>query len=52
MLHAQIISSKDIVSLSQRLPVSSQKNSLMAKGKLAYDMLYNTIINTNKRVTV
>jgi len=52
MLHAQTISSKDIISLSQRLPISSQKNSLMVKGKLAYEMLYNTIKNTNKRVTV
>lgn len=52
MLHAHTISSKDIISLSKRLPVSNQQNSLMVKGKLAYDMLFNTIINTNKRATV
>jgi predicted glycosyltransferase len=52
MHHAASITSTDVISLSQQLPLSNQKNSLMAKGKLAYDMLYNTIINTNKSITV
>ena len=52
MLHANSISSKEVISLSQQLPFANQENTLMAKGKLAYEVLYNTIINTNKRVTV
>jgi len=51
MLHTNAISSKDVISLSQQLPLANHENTLMAKGKLAYDLLYNTIINTNKRVT-
>lgn len=50
MLHANTISSKDIISLSQQLPLANHENTLMSKGKLAYEVLYNTIINTNKRV--
>ncbi len=46
MLHANAISSNDVITLSQQLPKSNQENVLMAKGKLAYDLLYNTIINT------
>ena len=49
MRHATTLTVNDVVSLSQQLPLSNQKNSLIAKGKLAYDMLYNTIINTNKK---
>ena len=51
MLHANAITSKDVISLSQQLPLTNQENTLMAKGKLAYDLLYNTIIKTNKKVT-
>ena len=52
MLHATTLSSKDIISLSQHSGLANQKNILMDKGKLAYEILYNTIINTNKRATV
>ena len=52
MLHANSITSNEVISLSQQLPFANQENSLMAKGKLAYEILYNTIINTNKRITV
>lgn len=48
MLHANAISSKEVIRLSQQLPIKNQENALMAKGKLAYDILYNLIINTNK----
>lgn len=52
MLHANTLSSKEVISLSTQLPLANHENILMAKGKLAYEILYNTIINTNKRVTV
>jgi len=52
MLHTNTLSSKDIISLSQQLPLSNQKNTLMDNGKLAYDILYNAIINTKKSLTV
>lgn len=51
MRHATTLTANDVVSLSQQLSLQNQQNSLMAKGKLAYDILYNTIIN-NKRVIV
>ncbi|MFN5021237.1 MAG: DUF354 domain-containing protein [bacterium] len=52
MLHANAISSNDVITLSQQLPKSNQENVLMAKGKLAYDLLYNTIINTPQSGTI
>jgi predicted glycosyltransferase len=52
MLHATKLSSKDIISLSQHSGLVNQKNILMDKGKLAYEILYNTIINTKKRATI
>ena len=48
MYHTKAISSNDVFTMSHQLPGANQENSLMAKGKLAYDILYNTIINTNK----
>lgn len=51
MLHANVITSKDVLTLSRQLPIPTQENTLMAKGKLAYDILYNTIITTNKNGT-
>jgi predicted glycosyltransferase len=48
MQHANTISSKDVIRLSHQLPSGLKGNALMAKGKMAYDMLYNTIINTPK----
>ena len=48
MLHANTISSDDVIRLSQQSSSLSQENVLMVKGKLAYDILYNTIINTSK----
>lgn len=47
MLHASSISSREVISLLHQLPIANHENKLMAKGKLAYEMLYNTIINTN-----
>ena len=52
MLHANSIISKDVFSLAQQLPLPNHENSLMAKGKLAYDMLYKSIINTKNFETV
>lgn len=52
MLHANSISSKEVISLSRQLSMPNQENALMAKGKLAYDILYNAINNTNKNGTV
>lgn len=49
MLHANTISSYDVITLSHQLPIANQGNTLMAKGKQAYDILYHTIINTSKR---
>ena len=48
MLHANTISSDDVIRLSQQSTPLSHENALMVKGKLAYDILYNTIINTSK----
>ena len=49
MQHAKTISSNDVIRLSHQLPIANQGNTLMGKGKQAYDILYNTIINTSKR---
>lgn len=48
MLHANSISSQDVMHLSERLYTKKQENALMTKGKLAYDILYNTINNYPK----
>lgn len=52
MFHANTISSKEVISFTEKSLTNNQKNMLMDKGKLAYDILYNTIINTNKTATV
>ena len=52
MRYAKAISSNDVITLSHQLPIANQGNTLMAKGKQAYDILYNTIINTSKRGTL
>ena len=52
MLHANSISLQDVITLSQQLPMVNQENVLMAKGKLAYELLHDIIINTNKSRTL
>lgn len=50
LLHANTIKPQDVISLSRQLHSGKKRNSLMVKGKLAYDILYNTIIDTHKKL--